>query len=417
MSDLVRARQALVDAILESAAAEFPLDASPPVRETWRARYWDANQTAIGWSKEALQEWSDDDFRRIARRLRQTSVLRTYMAFFPADDFLEINLEKSLEVAARAYVKSREPASIEQVLIERERALKEAPITWAAKGWLQGIRVHESVPIFVGCELRPVRLEDLTEFRERLDGLRSDIAWFRPPHALLAVVHKCAHGKDVQGAFTRTMTILRLYSGLPVFAQGYVVDASLTGDQNGFVPTRRPAKPNLNPAAPSLASLGPFHESVLPALTSVQAAGTRASIAVERFEEALLYASTDAQAVAIYISALEAILGQEKDAVVHRLAERVAVLLSLKGFEPLPAYRLVKKAYEVRSAYFHGTRAKNAAPLVGELNLITRQCISLVLQLPDDLLPRLTDAILDLQKREELRRLADAAHMPAAAPA
>jgi hypothetical protein len=86
-------------------------------------------------------------------------------------------------------------------------------------------------------------------------------------------------------------------------------------------------------------------------------AGDALSIAFQRFKEALFLAGANEARITSAITCLEALFlkAEERAELAHRLGQRVGALLAFAGVKPIEAYTKVAQAYDIRSAFIHGS--------------------------------------------------------------
>jgi hypothetical protein len=77
------------------------------------------------------------------------------------------------------------------------------------------------------------------------------------------------------------------------------------------------------------------------------------SISLQRYNDAL-FKSDSVESLAYAIMGLEALYLTELSELSHRLAQRVAKIMGLLGFDPREVYKEIKDAYNIRSKFIHG---------------------------------------------------------------
>jgi len=138
-------------------------------------------------------------------------------------------------------------------------------------------------------------------------------------------------------------------------------------------------------------------------------------IAILRYQDAILKPEATENKIAYAVMGLEALYlkTEEKEELSHRLAQRVAKLLSFFEEEPIKVYKVVKKAYNIRSRFVHGSPLQNKKPQeVKEIldNIIEylRKSILTFIQLQKEkkeFLSLIDDALLEKQKDIKLQDL------------
>ena len=98
----------------------------------------------------------------------------------------------------------------------------------------------------------------------------------------------------------------------------------------------------------------------LPALLNgLKTTSTRAKLAARRLRQSSMREDRDDIVIDACIG-IEALVGEERDELVHRMSLRASVALSRVGWKARAAYDLLKKVYGHRSKIVHGTEPKNA---------------------------------------------------------
>lgn len=111
-------------------------------------------------------------------------------------------------------------------------------------------------------------------------------------------------------------------------------------------------------------------------------------IALRRFDNAFLNAESSESSIMYVISCLEALFlkGGELSELSRRLSQRISILFKLFGFNPLLINKILKKAYNIRSKYSHGSEVdfkKEKIKNVREFKINVMECarISLIIYL------------------------------------
>jgi hypothetical protein len=89
------------------------------------------------------------------------------------------------------------------------------------------------------------------------------------------------------------------------------------------------------------------------------------TIAVQRYNDALLKVEIMESRISFAVMALEALyLGKdERQELKDRLSQRVAKVLGIFGFKPLTVYEQIKRAYDIRSSFVHGSPVEGQGDL------------------------------------------------------
>lgn len=109
-------------------------------------------------------------------------------------------------------------------------------------------------------------------------------------------------------------------------------------------------------------------------------------IALKRYNNALYKSDSDEEKVSNFVSCLEALCSTDNVELAHKLSQRVSLLLSHYKYEPKSVFSEIKKAYEIRSTYSHGSyvdpaKHKNLNALTIKLANYTRICLLISIQL------------------------------------
>jgi|Deesub1362A_J573_1020465.scaffolds.fasta_scaffold00214_31 hypothetical protein len=111
------------------------------------------------------------------------------------------------------------------------------------------------------------------------------------------------------------------------------------------------------------------------------------SISLQRYNDAL-FKGDPTERLTYGIMGLEALFlkAPEREELAHRLAQRVAKCLSVLGQQPLEAYRNIKRSYEVRSDFTHGSliikeKHQEISKLADEIVKYLRNAILMFLEL------------------------------------
>ncbi len=112
------------------------------------------------------------------------------------------------------------------------------------------------------------------------------------------------------------------------------------------------------------------------------------SIAILRYQDALLKSENIENKIAYGIMGLEALYlkADERGELSHRLAQRVAKTIGFFGEQPIKLYTLIKKGYEIRSSFVHGScpiseKEEKLSSLLENILECLRKSIILFLQL------------------------------------
>jgi len=130
-------------------------------------------------------------------------------------------------------------------------------------------------------------------------------------------------------------------------------------------------------------------------------------IALRRYNDALLKPESIEGQITLAITCLEALFlkAQERMELSHRLGQRVSIVLSNFGHHPIEVYNDIDRAYEIRSAYIHGSQVnteqlKGAGELAPRILDYARKSLLIFLQMQptidkEALISKMDNALLD----------------------
>lgn len=137
-------------------------------------------------------------------------------------------------------------------------------------------------------------------------------------------------------------------------------------------------------------------------------------IAIQRYHDAILKPEPIESKLAFAIMSLESLYLKESERgeLEHRLSQRLAKLLSLCGYEPIEVYNTVKRSYDIRSNFVHGSpipqeSLQEASKLAEKVIDYTRLSILIFLQIKpkiekEDLLNLIDRSLLHVKANEKL---------------
>lgn len=140
--------------------------------------------------------------------------------------------------------------------------------------------------------------------------------------------------------------------------------------------------------------------------------GRSIGIAWNRFCDCLAKPITPEERITLAITSMESLLlkSTEKGELAHRLAQRIAKLLSFGAESPIKVYREFSEAYDVRSRYIHGAGSANDPGLerIGSSVVsYARRALAMFLLLAqekkkDEIIKRIDNSMLDAAANEKL---------------
>lgn len=298
--------------------------------------------------------------------------------------------------------------------------LKQTPVTWSITAWIEALYLEEkSFEPQEGFLLRRPTKEDFEQEMpvSEFESSRASLL----PSAILQTTYEAASPQDAEAELERILNVLRLFKLASTrrtrvwlepdsilyqgrrSSGGWGIEKTFTSAvSHDDLPALSTALETLRPLVPSL-----------PYLREAGAPPVR--IALQRYREAILDPITGDSVLTKGITALEALYlkSSERSELSHRLAQRAAKFLFMLGRpNPKQTYRIIKKAYNLRSSYVHGGQSgpehqPEVHQLCREILEMTRCSLVSFFQLrpelnKNELIDRLDDAMLDEDVAEEL---------------
>jgi hypothetical protein len=255
-----------------------------------------------------------------------------------------------------------------------------------------------------------------------------DLGFPMPPSAILELKKRAANNLEVQREVELVLDILRLFRlGSTVARNAAYRPKSFIqfGGTLGYPLTQLVVSYRYVIKDSDAPKLNQFYERLSPIVARFSTfatpavAGDSLLIAFQRYKEALFLAGATEARVTSAITCLEALFlrANERAELSHRLGQRVGAVLAVWGARPIEVYRNVSQAYEIRSAYIHGSSVPQdqqaSAPALCE-RILDYARLSLVAFLQmrasqgdqfekEKLLSRIDNSLLDDTARRRLR--------------
>ena len=294
------------------------------------------------------------------------------------------------------------------------------PIEWEIKVWLEGIWMKvDEIKIKKGIIIRKPNTSDI----EYEHPLGMPLFEQTPPHhpsAILEIRKRVKLQPFIYPELEKILIALQLYK------VGSVSKTRIYWKPKSFLQFRGISTPIYRGLTTYRYSLDESDVEKLPRFiakikdklpieeeTGRPIASNPFGIAILRYQDAILKPEAIGNKIAYAVMGLEALYLKSEGELSHRLAQRVAKLLSFFEEEPIKVYRNVKKAYNIRSGFVHGSPLQNKKPQeVKEIldNIIEylRKSILTFIQLQKEkkeLLSLIDDALLEKQKDIKLQNL------------
>ncbi len=378
----------------------------------------------------AKQEW---DWKCISGLISKAKELRVYRKICKkiVDEYnipeqqAEVWLSRFVHEHIRNYLEGHTHELV-NLIVTFINDLEDNPREWTINAWVEGIWLTEidEIKIDNGMVIRKPRLSDLEDkipldlpIFSKLRTFPSEI-----PSAIIDI-HKRAKIKPcIYDELEKLIIILQLYRlgsvsviktiwrPKSLIIYGGVCNSSHRGGTPTY--TYPLTKRDLD-------SLPEFVNRISPLLPTDENGRPLSSdpygIAILRYRDALLKPEAIENKIAYGIMGLEALYlkAEEREELSHRLAQRVAKILGVFGEQPIRTYALIKKGYELRSAFVHGSslqpgdrqKLKN---LLDNILEYLRKSILIFLQLKkdkekDDFISMVDNSLLDEKAFDKLK--------------
>jgi hypothetical protein len=104
------------------------------------------------------------------------------------------------------------------------------------------------------------------------------------------------------------------------------------------------------------------------------------TIALNRYQNAFLNAENIESQISYAISCLEALFSESPGDLQRKLGQRISIIFSIFGFNPLIVNGIIRRAYNVRSNYSHGVVTNTNREELDKLSRSILQCARISLQ-------------------------------------
>jgi len=294
------------------------------------------------------------------------------------------------------------------------------PIEWEIKVWLEGIGMKvDEIEIEKGIIIRKPSASDI-EYERPLGMPLFEQTLLHHPSAILEIRRRIKLQPAIYPDLERIIIALQLYKvGSVSKTRIYWKPSSFLQFESISTPMHWwPTTYRYSLDASDAEKLPQFVAKIKDKLPIEEKTGSlmttnHLGIAISRYQDAILKPEATENKIAYAVMGLEALYLESEGELSHRLAQRVAKLLSFFEEEPIKVYRNVKKAYNIRSGFVHGSPLQNKKPQeVKEIldNIIEylRKSILTFIQLQKEkkeLLSLIDDALLEKQKDIKLQNL------------
>ena len=315
--------------------------------------------------------------------------------------------------------------------------LEKSPIEWKLKIWINGIwlekdeyEIHSGLKIrkLMPSDLeiaRPLNLASIEEAIESFDMVPPFLAYRfeKIPTSVLELADRFQDEVEIGEEIETVLNCLRL------FKLGSVFSVKAEMEPKSILRLGGASFPGLM-AAPiykycireqDVPILRDFIREIKPVLPrensrSILGKIEPISISLQRYKDALLKPESIESRITSAITCFEALYlkAEERAELSHRLGERAAALLGIFNFPPLEVYNTIKRAYNIRSAFIHGSQTEtseleSAGRLARKTLEYARVSLLLFLQLrrsieKNELISKMDNSLLNADARSKLQR-------------
>ena len=298
------------------------------------------------------------------------------------------------------------------------------PIEWEIKVWLEGIGMKvDEIEIEKGIIIRKPTVSDI-EYEYPLGMPLFEQTLFHHPSAILEIRKREKLHPAIYPDLERIIIALQLYK------VGSVSKTRIYWKPKSFLQFGGTSTPMRWWSTTYRYSLDVSDAEKLPQFvakikdklpieekTGNLMATNHLGIAILRYQDAILKPEATENKIAYAVMGLEALyLKAKEEELSHRLAQRVAKLLSFREEKPIKIYNLVKEAYDIRSSFVHGSPLQNKKPqevkkILDSIIEYLRKSIITFIQLQEEkekLLSLVDNALLEKQAEDKLQNLIEA---------
>jgi len=305
--------------------------------------------------------------------------------------------------------------------------LEHNPILWSSVVWLDGIYLeNDPIEINDSIKIRKPEPEDLEyEFsRETFPPLTELTSMHGFPSAIMCLKYRVDGAPEMQNIIDKTINILRLYKVGSIsriktkFSSPSTLQFMGTVSRNSITSTnfkyglRKEGEEQLRIFFKVINSKIP-DEVVQKGTGEVDFI----TIAFDRYNDSILKQDVPESRLLSAIMSLEALYlkDDEMSELSERLAQRAALSLSFYNYDPLEVFSIIKRSYNIRSRFVHGSKIekddrKDVMLLVEKVIEYSRKSLIIYLQINESIdknkfLNLLTKSLLDKDVKEKLQKV------------
>ena len=305
--------------------------------------------------------------------------------------------------------------------------LEHNPILWRSVVWLDGIYLEtDLIKIDDSIKIKKPEPKDLEyEFSRGIFPPHTELTSTHGfPSAIMCLEYRAVGAPEMQNAIDKIINILRLYkigsiSGIKTkFSSlstlqliGTVSRSSITSTNFKYGLKKEDEE--------QLRIFFKVINSKIP--DEVVRKGTGEvdfiTIAFDRYNDSILKQDVPESRLLSAIMSLEALYlkDDEMNELSERLAQRAALVLSFYNYDPLEVFNIIKRSYNIRSRFVHGSKIekddqKDVMLLVEKVIEYSRKSLIIYLQINESIdknkfLNILTKSLLDKDAKEKLQKI------------
>ena len=330
-------------------------------------------------------------------------------------------------VTASEFIKSASDEDILKIIIDFLRHLDNSPINWKVKVWLIGVWLENEKYEFDNNIIirRPTKRDLATEDEDIFLTSHMEGGYHTNPDSILEFITSSLGPDKAQREIQETLETLRLFRLGSVDAITYFIYSQSVFKKGGIskTPSNFSAIYKYGLSASDRDHLNEFVCKIRPLLPADPALQQEQmpnllGIALKRYGDALLAAQSVESRITSTITSLESLYlkANERSELSHRLAQRIAALLRLSNFTPIEVYKNIREAYEIRSAYIHGStlekkKARHASDLCKTILEYSRISLLTFLQVigeqieKEQFINKLDNSLLEETAQKKVREL------------
>ncbi len=298
-----------------------------------------------------------------------------------------------------------------------------SPIDWHIEVWLAGVYVETPIELEKGVLLRPPCKEDVEHEPPIFAPLGASGMPFQLPDAILTINKRAKIRPAVYPYKEKLIALLQLYKLCSVheLRTKWAPRGILSFGGTSYTPVARfqtTYKCTINEGdAERLPNFIKDLEAKIPIDEEWGRLKVDSSIgvALSRYQDVLLKPEDVSNKIAYAVFGLEALYlrADERGELTHRLAQRVAkVMAKLGKGSGKEVFNVIKRSYNIRSAFVHGEPLKESKhrdrSLLDKLAEYLRTSILIFIQIPmkkNELISLIDDALIDKKSDEEFEHV------------